>query len=197
MITIDKIHQASNFVKTNAGFTKSKEFIDQQGAFVPKGLPYHIHYTNDKKEWYMTGGIHNNESKIIIRLTGRTQFTKYLLSKNFELEKDIYLKATSKIPTDKDYEEGSIVRYFARQANDNNANILEISKGDFELQTPFYIKIPINWVIRGKIDEVRKTNQRALDEASLTLPKLRKLISPIQFWKPSIMTIEDIRSSLR
>ena len=49
MITIEKIHNNSDFVITNAGFTKPNEFVDFDGATIKKGVPYHIHYTNDKQ----------------------------------------------------------------------------------------------------------------------------------------------------
>ena len=197
MITIEKIHNNSDFVITNAGFTKPNEFVDFDGATIKKGVPYHIHYTNDKQEWYMTGGVHSNESKIIIRIKGRSRYANYAVSREFDLSKDNYIKATSPIPQNDDYNKGFIDRYFARQANDENASILEINVDDYELPTPFYKKVRVKWTLIGKESDVIKENNKVINNAALVFPKLSKLLNPIQFWKPSIMTIEDIRSSLR
>ena len=51
----ETIHRITDFVKINAGITKLNEFLDTNGVVVKPKIPYHIHYTKDKKEFYMTG----------------------------------------------------------------------------------------------------------------------------------------------
>ena len=136
-------------------------------------------------------------SKIIIRIEGRSRYANYAVSREFDLSKDNYIKATSLIPQNDDYNKGFIDRYFARQANDENAPILEINVEDYELQTPFYKKITIRWTLVGKESDVIKENTKVINEAALVFPKLSKLLNPKQFWRPSMMTIDDVRSSLR
>ena len=42
-----------------------KEFITKRGKYIDKGTLYHIHFTNDNKSYYMTGGEHNQNTKLI------------------------------------------------------------------------------------------------------------------------------------
>ena len=44
-----------------------KEFISKRGKYYPKGSLYHIHFTNDKQTYYMTGGEHHEKTKLIFR----------------------------------------------------------------------------------------------------------------------------------
>ena len=74
---------------------------------------------------------------------------------------------------------------------------MEINVEDYELQTPFYKKITIRWTLVGKESDVIKEKTKVINEAALVFPKLSKLLIPQQFWRPSMMTIDDVRSSLR
>ena len=60
-----QIHDNTDFKVEFAGTTELGEFIYDHGGGVRPGLDYHIHYTNDKEEVYMTGGTHIKSSKII------------------------------------------------------------------------------------------------------------------------------------
>ena len=62
-----KIHKNTDFKVNFAGVTQIGEFIYTHGGSVRPGLEYHIHYTNDKEEVFMTGNTHNPSSKIIER----------------------------------------------------------------------------------------------------------------------------------
>ena len=62
---IEKIHDKTDFKVEFAGVTQLGEFKYSHGGSVQPGMEYHIHYTNDKKEVFMTGAIHNSYSKII------------------------------------------------------------------------------------------------------------------------------------
>ena len=61
---MERVHENTDFKVNFAGVTQMGEFRYTHGGSVQPGLEYHIHYTNDKKEVYMTGGIHNSSSKI-------------------------------------------------------------------------------------------------------------------------------------
>ena len=78
-----KIHKNTDFKVNFAGVTQIGEFIYTHGGSVRPGLEYHIHYTNDKEEVFMTGNTHNPSSKIIERVNGKTLFSTYseLISK--------------------------------------------------------------------------------------------------------------------
>ena len=60
-----QIHENTDFKANFAGITQLGEFKYTHGGSVKPGLEYHIHYTNDKEEVFMTGGTHNSSSKII------------------------------------------------------------------------------------------------------------------------------------
>ena len=63
-----RVHINTDFVENNAGITTVGEFQYTHGGLVRPGLEYHIHYTKDKREVYMTGGVHNSSSKIIEKI---------------------------------------------------------------------------------------------------------------------------------
>ena len=67
---IEKIHDKTDFKVEFAGGTQLGEFKYSHGGSVQPGMEYHIHYTNDKKEVFMTGAIHNSNSKIIKKVSG-------------------------------------------------------------------------------------------------------------------------------
>ena len=66
---IEKIHDKTDFKVEFAGVTQLGEFKYSHGGSVQPGMEYHIHYTNDKKEVFMTGAIHNSNSKIIKKVS--------------------------------------------------------------------------------------------------------------------------------
>ena len=110
-----KIHKNTDFKVNFAGVTQIGEFIYTHGGSVRPGLEYHIHYTNDKEEVFMTGNTHNPSSKIIERVNGKTLFSTYseLISKT----KKQYPKKYSPLPVKSDYNIGKFTRYFAQKAN--------------------------------------------------------------------------------
>ena len=160
MSAIDQIHEKTDFVKTAAGITNSYEFIDDRGTAVKSGIPYHIHYTKDKKEYYMTGAVHSSTSKLIFKLIPNTNFAKYKRSKKSNLSREMYIDPYVLRITKKDYNKGRILRYFARQANDENAEIFEVRSNDFNLETPFYNKVSLEWMLVGPYSEVKKHNEK-------------------------------------
>ena len=57
-----------------------KEFVNKVGKYYPKGSLYHVHYTNDKRTYYMTGGEHTEKTKLLFR----TNIFDYFFSSIFE-----------------------------------------------------------------------------------------------------------------
>ncbi len=196
MSAIDQIHEKTDFVKNSAGITTSYTFMDGSGAAVKPGIPYHIHYTKDKKEYYMTGAVHSSKSKLIFKLIPNTNFAKYKKSKQRKLKREMYIEFYAIKVTEKDYEAGRVNRYFARQANDENGEIFEINSNDFTLETPFYKKVFLDWLLVGSVDIVRKYNQNQINMVSGALPKIKKILNPTQFFKPSKQSKSYIYSQL-
>ena len=197
MSAIDQIHEKTDFVKTAAGITNSYEFIDDRGTAVKSGIPYHIHYTKDKKEYYMTGAVHSSTSKLIFKLIPNTNFAKYKRSKKSNLSREMYIDPYVLRITKKDYNKGRILRYFARQANDENAEIFEVRSNDFNLEIPFYRKVALDWMLVGPYNVVKKHNEGQISRASRVLPRISKILNPIQFFKPAKESKEYIFSQLQ
>ena len=63
-------------------------------------------------------------------------------------------------PEDKDYNVGSIERYFVRKANDYDGHIFEVNKDTYEayIKNPFWIGSKIIWRIAGPLYETLKPN---------------------------------------
>ena len=57
-----KVHEDTDFKVNFAGVTQLGEFKYTHGGSVQPGLGYHIHYTNDKQEVFMTDDTHNSSS---------------------------------------------------------------------------------------------------------------------------------------
>ena len=197
MSAIDQIREKVDFVKNSAGMTKSYEFIDGTGAAIKPGTPYHIHYTKDKKEYYMTGAVHSSKSKLIFKLIPNTNFAKYKKSKQRKLKREMYIDPYVLRITKEEYNKGRVFRYFARQANDENGEIFEVSSNDFNLEIPFYRKVALDWMLVGPYNVVKKHNEGQISRASRVLPRISKILNPIQFLKPAKESKEYIFSQLQ
>ena len=197
MSAIDQIHEKTDFVKTAAGISTPYEFIDGTGAAIKPGTPYHIHYTKDKKEYYMTGAVHSSTSKLIFKLIPNTNFAKYKKSKQSKLKREMYINPYVLRITKKDYNKGRVSRYFVRQANDENGEIFEVSSNDFNLEIPFYRKVALDWMLVGPYNVVKKHNEGQISRASRVLPRISKILNPIQFLKPDKKSKEYIFSQLQ
>ena len=101
------------------------------------------------------------------------------------------------IPTEKDYENGYITRYFTRQANSPQSEILEISQEKYtELNTSatgFYKTIELDWKITGDLNSslvngvkhigVLEANQNSINEAEKDLPNMSMVLNNlVQFY---------------
>jgi hypothetical protein len=197
MSVIEQIHEKTDFIKTAAGIIKPYEFIDGSGTAVKPGIPYHIHYTKDKKEYYMTGAVHSSKTELIFKLIPSTNFAKYKKSKQRKLKREMYIDPYVLRITKKDYNKGRIFRYFARQANDENGEIFEVSSNDFNLEVPFYRKVALDWMLVGPYNVVKKHNEGQISRASRVLPRISKILNPIQFLKPAKESKEYIFSQLQ
>ena len=182
MSDINRIHENTDFVIKNAGVTIDDEFMYDHGGHVQAGLEYHIHYTNDKKEVFMTGGIHNSDSKIITKIKGRkTSFKRYTELSN--LFKKKYPSVTPPNPSESDYRLGKIKRYFAQIKTTTNGDIFEISEDDFGNQNSLYSYVSFDWRISGTFEEVSRDNQRTIENVNSELPGIDRKLNPTSLWQ--------------
>ena len=192
-----QVHEDTDFKSSVVDITQSGEFKYTHGGSVQSGLQYHIHYTNTKREVFMTGGSHSTSSKIIEKIDGSNSlFSTYTKIKN--VVKNEYPKKYNPIPSEGDYGGGSLNRYFTQKANNLNGELFEISKEDFDNKNTLFRYVKISWRLTGKKSEVIRDNTRTINTFSTTRgnEELRKILSPSQLWKAPKGSIDDVTSKL-
>jgi|TARA_R110000744_G_scaffold82042_1_gene161193 hypothetical protein len=194
---VQKIHENTDFKVSSAGVTKLGEFQYSHGGRVAAGLSYHIHYTNSKEEVFMLGPSHNSTSKIIEKLNGdQTVFSQYTDLK-ISVRKD-YPEKNLANPTENDYGVGTITRFFTQKANDLNSEIYEILQEDFSNQHELFRFVEIEWRITGTRYEVIRDNMKTIFETTRIRGNkmLSKKLYPLQFWKPSLDSVDILQRKL-
>ena len=183
-LLIDIITKNSFEVIKSAGITKKDEFIDVDKNKIPAGIPYHIHRTHDKEEFYMTSAQHETNSILIFKSKGAmSDFFRY--KSLVDKKSQIYLQETRAIPTESDYERGFITLYFAKQANDKNSKVFQITKEDYDLETPFYKKTDLQLKITGTEDSVLNFNEPVINTTEIFYPGISLVISPLSYYQES------------
>ena len=176
---VDAINQITERAVKNQ-IAKANEFYYENGKPVKAGTTYHIHYTTDLGEYFMSGGVHNSTSKLMFPLKyDVSQFTYYNT-----LNEQSPLKLSSQVvsPKEEDYKKGSYKRYFAKQANDKNQPTFEVSKQDFQ-SSPLYNYVQLRWYVTGAKNYVYSQNIKQIRIASATIVTIKKLLTPFQFYR--------------
>jgi len=159
---------------------KANEFYYENGKPVRAGTTYHIHYTTDLGEYFMSGGVHNYISKLMFPLKyDVSQFSYY---NTLNEQSPLKLNNQTTIPTEEDYKKGSYKRYFAKQSNDENQPTFEVSKQDFQ-SSPLYNYVQLRWYISGTKNYVYSQNLNQIRIASATIVTIKKLLTPFQFYR--------------
>jgi len=192
-----KIHQNTDYKVNFAGVTEPNEFVYAHGGTVQPNLEYHMHFTNNKTEVYMTGGVHTSESKVITKIKG--EFSNLEIYTG--LKTDLKVKYPTKFrpsPNESDYRIGDIQRYFCQKANDVYGEIQEISRDDFDANLNLFRYFDTIWYISGKKSEVLTLNNNIIVELSKERgnENIRKILYPLQFWKPSDDETESLKRKL-
>jgi hypothetical protein len=190
------INNNTETLMKDVGVTKKLEFIDKNGVTISDGIPYHIHITTDKKYWYMTGKEHESNSILIFRVDGK--IPDYITYRKLAgSNRQEYLNESRTTPLQSNYDDGFIILYFARQANDKGAKVFEISRRDYGKRTPFYSKTSLILEITGDRDVVEKENQVNIFRRNSVIPGLSDVVAPLQFYKPNKNTKESVQDRLK
>tara|TARA_B100002019_G_scaffold150832_1_gene129884 strand:- start:1969 stop:2862 length:894 start_codon:yes stop_codon:yes gene_type:complete len=172
-----------NTARVDKGFvTREGEFRYKSGKPVPKDIPYHIHYTNNFEEFYMSGNEHNEISKIIVKVQKPTDFSVY---KSLVEPVKLQLSQYTPVPTPQEYKIGHMKRHFASKPNDTTPPF-EISEDDKD-SSPLYVYTTLIWHLKGTKQNVNKINNIAVARAELQMEGIRKILPDLQFF------IEDIK----
>ena len=175
--------------------TEKNQFIFENGKVLAKGFPYHIHYTKNLSEFFMTEAKHSSNSKLIFPMDiDISNFTYYnVLNKQSPMK--LNNKAT--IPTEGDYTKRSYKRYFAKQANDKSQPPFEVSKEDYQT-SPLYNYVELRWYIRGERNKVYGQNVNAINIASISISDIRRILNPFQWYRfeENLSDADKLRRSL-
>ena len=186
----------TNIERTIQGLVaKPKEFTYKEtGGFVRNKMTYSIYYTLNKDEVYLTGTTDSTNSQIIEKVNDKTMFSEY--KDLASLTRTPYPKTTPAKPTESDYEIGEITRYFTQVANDETKPIFEISAKDFGNQNSLYRYTEFQWRISGTKEEVTRDNQITIYDLELEYKDISKKLFPLQLWKPTRDSYEDVQKKL-
>ena len=192
MPTIKKIIETTERTVENL-ITKEGEFQFLNGGFVREGVPYHIHYTINKKEYYMTGPEHHPLlSKLMIRRKNDSIFFQYTEVASPTREK--YLDAHAFDLTEGDLETGYVRRYFAKLKSNSKSPPMEISEKTFNGTHENYNKTSIKWRLSGTRDEIEKSNLAAFKFASRNISNIATNLDPLELWESDAPSYSSVIS---
>ena len=176
---IRQIHSITERKVENLKAEKN-QFRFRNGKVLDKGFPYHVHYTKNLGEFFMSEAVHNSNSQLLIPLNIDTSNFGYYNA----LNKQSPMKLNNKIstPTENDYKKGSYKRYFAKQSNDKNQSSFEVSKQDYKT-SPLYNYVELKWYISGKRNYVYAQNMKEIRIASISIPNIERILSPFQWYR--------------
>ena len=174
--------------------TEPNQFVYKNGLPVKEGIAYHIHYTNDLEEYYMTGLNHEEKSMLIYPKKPMTNFSIY---NNVNKQPKLTLKPFTLNPTEYDYKRRFIDRCFAKKTNEVQSPIFEIKK-EQNGSSPLYDYVSLRWFIRGNKRRIGILNANQIKRASTILPSIRIYLSPYQYYRQdeSEETKEDLLNKL-
>ena len=83
------------------------------------------------------------------------------LNNNFSKEQKI--KSYIPSPTENDYKNGYIYRYFAQKSNDINSYIYEVSEDYISnITLKFYTIVKLKWRLTGTYENIKQSNQNSI-----------------------------------
>ena len=110
------------------------------------------------------------------------------------LKREVYLKSSRILISDELRKVGIFNRYFAKYILTDE--IFEIDKLQFNLDTPFYQKVKLTWIIKGTVENVKIANTIFLQEADKKLNGIRNFLDPLQFYREDISPEDELREKL-
>jgi len=164
--TIRNINSRTERVVKPEKTAELNEFVYSDGNPVKEGTAYHIHYTKDLEEFYMTETNHDKDKSLLIFPKKST--TNFSIYNKLNKQEKMFLKPTTVDIKDSDYEKGFVRRSFARKTNEKQTPIFEISNTQLET-SPLYDYVQLTWYISGKKENVEVLNRLEIDRHLPTL----------------------------
>ena len=161
---IKKLIKTSNRIETHVGKTGINNFKYINKDWVSPDIPYHIIYTKDGREIYVTGvDFDENKSEVIVRFLGETDFKEYTRAKAF-VSGYVPVSFKPKVKPS-DVKKGFFWRCFVKMASNPDAVAIEIDPSGFAKVPQTYNKIKIKWSIKGKREKVAADNIGQIQKA--------------------------------
>ena len=164
------------------GVAKKWEFIyyddyNNDGVRYPlrEGKSYTIVYDHSKDEIYV-----DSKQNLLIRMKNITMYAKYKnIIGNFRREKYLKPIGVYSQPT------GAYMvnRYFAKYLLEKHGTSFEISSKDYSVNSNFYIKVALKWMLTGVKEVVLKKNLLEIERASKSIPELKSILDPLEFYR--------------
>ena len=182
MSAISKIIEITERVVGNQTTLRDGEFEFSDGTLVKKNMRYHIHYTVDKREHFMTKGVHGLQSKLMFKRNGKQ--SDYKVYTDIKKRKsDVYLKPYKFVVSDEDYDRGYVRRYFAKLRSNNKEAPIEISEDEYNVSHNNYFKTSIKWRLGGSKEDIEKSNLAAFQLASKDISNIASNLNPLELWE--------------
>ena len=174
-----------NLERTIQGLlTEKAEFMYlDTGSLVPVGKTYSVYYLINKKKHYFTNIITSKYVRQLDRLKNFDIYDEYSSIK--KVERGIYPSISTPKITDKEYDKGSITRYFIYKVNEEKVSLLEISKLDYRKKLKLYAKIKVPWKISGNKASVIASHDEAINILHRFSGTVPSNVFRLQYWKPS------------
>jgi len=200
-------------------YTKEWEFVYSDRVPVSEGIPYtflrpknkkiEIYYTThreysikEKIGWDLDQSTRPSlNSDIIFKRIPATngdynvfsQYYKFTNSNN--QQREIYL-TPSRISITKQVRSGGLMKRFFARSLLQREKIFEIDEFKYGLDTSFYEKVQLLWVLKGLKERVKKANNRFLTEANKRMNGIRDFLDPLEFYKEESTPLEELQKRL-
>lgn len=136
----------------------------------------YLYRTNDGT--YFSGKEYTSDTKELVKLNNILDLGSYNKTVSYEFHYPV--------PTEKDYEKGSFVRYVIKRVNSGLETILEVNKEEYEKakKNPLYTAVSFSWKLTGPLydTEVSKdytipgivnTNQKTIESLETQVPGVK------------------------
>ena len=174
--------------------TEKNQFYYPEGdkrILVRPNRLYMVYYTKDKNITFVDS-IYGN---FIFPVFNKSPFLSYVNAKP-GISREIYLKSSKVIITQKDRKKGIVIRYFAKYSLDKYDKIFEIKKQDFGIETNLYNKVSIRWQLKGSKENILMKNKNSLELAENSLQGMQNFLDPLEFYEEEITSYEEIQEKL-
>ena len=110
---------------------------------------------------------------------------------NYSLD---FPKTIVPIPSDTDYENGFIERYFTQKVNDKNSYVFEIDKEEYSnlFENPYWVSEIMKWRITGPITPVYNidgilTDKGVIESNNASISIISEKVKNVKLYLPNIL----------